>query len=326
MVLLGVAMWLGKVPGADAEETPPTPKFSEACRAGWLSFRVVSGRIHLVGTRFGSINSTLAEQGRSERLVIQAKSSGPAVSYEVVHAPQRLLIELSSGNHLLLQWWQPGTPSGPIEYRQGEGLPVTLRIGSGPQARLLEAPSLWHLWILHPAEGRQYLLPLMRIFGTDVELPLFLEELQAELLRADSPKASDQRRWSELVEQLGDDRFARRQAADRELRQAGRLVMTYLEHLDPARLDAEQQYRVQRILRALSESADQDTPASIASWLRGDPAVWLALMERDSASVRQVAQQRLSSLLGTSVAFDPQAAPEIRQQQLEQLRRQLSTR
>lgn len=313
---------------ARAAEPPPTPKLTEACRAGWLSFNIVAGRINLAGTRFGNINTTSADPGRSERLTILSKSSGPAVSYELTNPQHRLLAELSSGDQLLVEWRPQGnTSQPPIEYRQAEGKPVLLKIGADPHAQVVEAASLWHLLLLYPDLGRQYAVPLMRMFQTDLEPLLFVEELESELLRSDAPrKVPSRQRWSELVQQLGDERFARRQAADHELRQAGRLVLNYLEQLDRTQLDAEQQYRVRRIIAALSEPSGMDTPGAMADWLGGDPTVWLALLERDNESVRQLAHRRLQGLLGVSIPVDPQASSEQRRQQVAQLRTQLQTR
>jgi hypothetical protein len=323
----GVGMFLG-TREVWAEELPPMPKLAEACRAGWLSVQIVSGRINLAGTRFGSINTTAANNGRTERLTIHSKFSGPSVTYEMSSAQERLLIELSGGNQMFVQWLPRGTtPRLPIEYRQSPGKPVTLRIGPETQAKVLEAASLWHLLVIDPDLGRQYVVPLMRAFQADVDPVRFVEELESELTRSTSVvQAPSRQRWSELVQQLGDERFARRQAADHELRQAGRLVATYLEQLDLAQLDAEQQYRVRRILDAISESSGMDTPVAMATWLSGDPSIWLALLERESAAVRQVARERLEGLLGTAIALDPQATREARHEQVEQLRAQLRVR
>jgi hypothetical protein len=313
------------LPGA---EPPVTPKLAEACRAGWLTFSVVSGRIILEGTRFGAINSTSSGNGRTERLNIQTKGSGPAVSYEMSDSSQRLLVDLSNTSQAVIQWLPQGNSSlVPVEYRQTEGKPVSLKIGGEKEQKTLEAASLWHLMIAYPEAGRDYLAPLVRVFQTDIDPAAFTKELETELTRPDSPfKPPSRQRWAELVQQLGSEQFAQREAADQELRKAGRLVVTYLDQLDSSSLDAEQQYRIRRIIRTLSRPAGIDTPGSTVAWLSGDPSVWLAMLGRDDEAVRRLALERLEGLLGETVAFDPKAERETRQQQLDQLRTKLLTR
>jgi hypothetical protein len=137
----------------------------------------------------------------------------------------------------------------------------------------------------------------------------------------------DAQKWSTLVEQLGDERFAVREAADRHLRDAGRAIVVFLERLDRNRLDAEQDYRIRRILQSLSsgKGAD-DTVERAAAWLSGDPEIWWALMRRDAEPTRRVAAKRLESLLGRPLAFDPAAPADVRGKQLEQIRLQLPRR
>ena len=76
-------------------------------------------------------------------------------------------------------------------------------------------------------------------------------QLEKNLLRlGTADPTADRARWATLVQQLGDDSFAKRQAADRDLRAADGLAVAYLRHLDLNRLDAEQQSRVLRIIES----------------------------------------------------------------------------
>jgi hypothetical protein len=136
----------------------------------------------------------------------------------------------------------------------------------------------------------------------------------------------DPGRWAVLVEQLGDERFSRREAADRELRSLGRVVSIYLQQLDASQLDAEQHYRVRRILMALSARTDNDTPPEVAQWLAGDPVVWLAMLSRDDEPTRRLAAERLKALLDGPIAFDPAADAATRQGQIDELRLRISGR
>ncbi len=328
MILVGGAVLCLLAPHwAAGVEPPETPKFTQACRSAWLNFSIVSGRIRLIGTRFGNLRSS-SRRGLGEQLTIQIKPSGPVVAYELVGEDVRVSVDASAGDHLVVQWQPRGdSKSTPLEYRQLPGKPVSLKIGPEDKQEVYEAASLWHLMLAHPEPARQYLVPLVRMFQTDIDPVSFAEELESELLRVDSPVARlAGQRWAALVTQLGDDAFARREAADRELREAGGLVVTFLRQLDPAQLDAEQEYRIHRILQALTEPAGADTPESVAAWLGGDPSVWLLLLQRDDGPTLDMAKKRFEELLGHSVAFDVKADRATRRRQLEQLRAQIQNR
>ena len=51
------------------------------------------------------------------------------------------------------------------------------------------------------------------------------------------------------------------------------------------------------------------------AWLAADPAIWLALAQRDDVELRHAAASELRSL-DESVEFDPYASSEERQRQL----------
>ena len=310
-----------------AAEPLETPKLSEAARSGWLSFAVLSGRVTLTGSRFGSINSTSSTNGRTERLTIRATGIGPAVSYQMTGSPGEFSLEMSAGDQLAIQWKPGHDGAEPVRYWQQPGEPVGLEIGAAPQQQTYRAMSIWHLMIAEPETVRRQLVPLLRLFQFDLDPAATAEETERMLLAADAPVvAPDRQRWAALVEQLASESFASREAADRELREAGRMVITYLERLDAKRLDAEQQYRIRRIVESMSSNTGNDTAEQVAAWLAGDPSIWLSLLARDEESVRRLAAKRLAGLLGRELPFDPAAAPETRAAQLEQLRSQLETK
>ena len=134
-------------------------------------------------------------------------------------------------------------------------------------------------------------------------------ETQLVTLAAQNTPAR-QSRWAELVGQLANDRYAKREAADRQLRAGGPAAIHYLEELDTAKLDEEQQSRIRRILRSLpGQRKHADTPEDVADALLDDPGVWLALLDRPVLATRRAAWGRLTLLLGRPVAVDPAADP-----------------
>lgn len=309
---------------AGAAETVEAPKLSEAARSGWLSFAILSGRVTLTGSRFGSINSTSSSNGRTERLTIRATGSGPAVGYKMTGSREELSVEMTAGDRLTIEWKPGGDDTEPVRFWQQAGEPVGLEVGSVPNQQTYRAPSIWHLMIAEPEIARRHLVPLLKLFQFDTDPAATAEESEKMLLAADAPVvAPDRRRWATLVEQLGVDSFAGREAADRELREAGRMVVTYLERLDSKQLDAEQHYRIRRIIESMSSNTGNDTSEQVAAWLAGDPSVWLAFLARDDESVRRLALKRLAGLVGREISFDPAADAESRAAQLGQLRSEL---
>ena len=151
------------------------------------------------------------------------------------------------------------------------------------------------------------------------------QEAEEELFHmAASGLIPDRQRWAALVAQLSDDRFARREAADRDLRAAGPALLPFLQRLDFDQLDAEQQSRLRRIIGMLGHAVEDDTAEQIASWMIADPEVWLALLARPEVPTRRLAAAQLEKLLGQSIAFDPAAAAPQRKKQIDQLRAWIS--
>jgi hypothetical protein len=314
---------LGVAAAVEPRVKPPdTPKLTEAARRGWLRARIVSGRIAASATRLGTMNDAAKTGQREEQVSIRATGRELTVRYECSDPDEKLLIEIKSPEEIRIR----RTPEGdsrlvPAEFRQTEKGPLELTVGPAEGEQVYQAATLWHLLIVHPKVCREHLLPLLHVLDEQWNLGETAREVEAALVQAvaegDLP---DPRRWAELVKQLGDERFSRREAADRELRALGRVVYTYLEQLDPSRLDAEQHYRVRRIVMSLAAGMENDTPQEIASWLAGDPAVWLALLARDDEATRRLAAERLGALLGGPIDFDPAADPETRAKQIDGLR------
>lgn len=320
------------LPAPGAAEAPPqpleAPKLVEATRRGWLRAGIVSGRVTFSATRLGNTNDTAKAGGREERLSISIAAEQFTASYERSTPDQRFLVEITGRDQLHVRHAPRGDAHwAPVDFRQTPDEPLRLTVGTEEQKEVYEAASLWHLLVTEPDACRKHLVPLLEVLDPQWDLDRTAEEVEAALLRAAAEgDLPDPRRWAALVEQLGDERFARREAADRALRALGRVVYTYLQQLDTSRLDAEQHYRVRRIVMALGARMDDDAPPEIATWLAGDPAIWLALLSRGDESARRLAAERLESLLGGPIPFDPAADAETRQKQIEALRARVRNR
>ena len=304
-----------------------TPKLDHATQLGWLRARIVSGRVVFGAARLGTLPGD-KEDGDAERLNIRVSGREITARYELSSAAEELLVEVRGRDELHLRR-SPKSDAGPLPVDLSQPAEGPLRLSVGPEAekKTYEAASLWHLFLAQPEVCHQQLSPLLNVLNRRWDLSRVGAEVEAALVRAAAEgDLPDPQRWAELVEQLADDQFSRRQAADRQLRGLGRVVSTYLERLDANQLDAEQHYRVRRILISLAPGTEDDAPPQIAAWLAGDPTVWLSMLAREDESTRRLAVARLEALLDKSIDFDPAAEPEARQAQIERLRARLSDR
>ena len=319
-VLLGTIL----CQSAAGQDVPRATLLAGVLRQPWIRFEIIYGRVVLRAMR-GMQTSTGSSAGlRRERLTIRAAGADPAIDYELTTPEEQITIRFSSADRVEIRRVPKGDAKSPsVEFRQAGTAPVSLKIGP-PNPREYRAASLWHLLLAEPSECRKSLVPLLGLLQPKWDLVKTGDEVRAILLRmADGGRLPDQKRWAEWVAQLGDSQFAKREAADRQLREAGRGVVAYLQQLDPGRLDAEQQYRVHRIIQALTVASGEDAPEQIASWLFSDPAVWLAMLSSETESTRKTAARQLGALVGKPIDFDPAADAPTRQKQVEALRPQI---
>ena len=317
--VLAAALW--SVP-ALAQAPPLTPSLTQATRNGWLRFQVVAGRISLGSSRLGNINSNSSSSGRTEKLSIRFATTGLSLTYEHSTLEEEFSVEISSGNRISIRRrGKEDSTIVPVEFTQAPNEPIALALGPDGKQTVYRATTLWHLLMAQPEECRQHLIPLLELLHTGWRLAETAAAMETELLRtASAGQLPDYGRWGLLVAQLADQRFSRRQAADRQLRSAGPIVLPYLRRLDLKRLDAEQKFRVRRIVNSLSRQTGEDTAEWFVSQLVADPDIWLALLARREEATRRLAVRQLEAFLGGPIRFDSTADPAVRRDQIEQLR------
>ena len=317
-VLLGL-LW--SLP-ALAQAPPLTPTLTQATRNGWLRFQIVSGRIALASSRYGNISSNSSSSGKTEKLSIRFSNAGLSMTYEHSTSKEQFSVEITSGNRISIR--RSGKEDStivPVQFTQALDEPIVLALGPDGKQQVYRAPTLWHLLIAQPDECRRHLVPLLELMRPDWKLAHTAAAMETALLRSASVgQLPDRQRWDRLVAQLADQRFAKRQAADRQLRAAGPIVLDYLRRLDFGRLEAEQQFRVRRIIASLSRQAGDDTPEQFTPRLVADPEIWLALLSRREESARRLAARQLEAILGRPIGFDPTAGPAVQKGQIEKLR------
>lgn len=283
---------------------------------------VVDGRVTVLArTAGGTITTTTHRDGVEERLRLSLHPVAPALEYEQISGEQHLSIIASDGQRVTIHRQSHDDAEVPeMRLSQAPGEPLRWSLGTPPEEETIEAPSLWHLLIREPERTASELVPYLELLRPNWQLSAAAVDLETELLTL-ARRFPDPRRgtWLRLVAQLGSSSFSQRERADRALRQAGPLVLGFLQAIPPAELDAEQRYRIRRIVAALSQDHGEDAPGLVARRLITDRSVWLALLRRSELSKRRIAAHHLEQLLGRRLDFDPAAASDVREQQLQAL-------
>jgi len=291
----------------------------------WLRCYIIDGRVTFDGTRLANIGPfAQGMRGNGQEVLKVRNENGQSVlSYERATNDGQFAAELAaSGERLVLR----RTPRGgaailPAEFKQVANEKITLTVGSGAGQQVFRARSIWRLLIAQPKECQQHLLPLLEMLRPDWNLADTAARVEQKLLQeANGDGASNRARWAALVTQLADESFAKREAADRALRTGNAGAISYLRQLDFNRLDTEQQFRVGRIVEAMTVQNGDDSVEQAAAALATDPVVWCALLARPEPSTRQTAARELARLLGEPIAVDPAADPNTQKDPRELLR------
>lgn len=290
-------------------------------------FRVAAGEIVVSSPqRNGQWESRTNGAGNDERLAFNTTGQHPSIQYERRTNTGEFRMTCDRGNEISIQRSPVGVSTvSPLEFRQSSDGGVTFSF-SGPSGKqTFQAPTLWHLLLSEPDACRRNLLPVLATFRDRWDLERQATDLEQILFRAVAQrKQSNDAVYAAWVRDLGSDSFTVRAQADRRLREAGQNALPFLQSLDRAKLDAEQRQRVRQIVTLLCGEGTDDHPERVATRLLSDPRVWVALLDREDVGKREAATQRLTELAGRAIAFDPHAAPEVRQAQLEPLEREFA--
>jgi len=319
--LLAACTLLSGRPGP-AQDVDAGPALARAVHEGRLRLSIVTGRLMATTNRPGNYSVNSGSTNLKEQLTVRNTGDDWTLTYDLSSSQELFSVHVAGGDRIRIRRVpKNGSNRKAVQFVQEDFKPPTLVLGSDQEQRTYRAANLWLLLIAKKDLCRKHLVPLLERLRANWDLSAIVDNVEKELFRmAAAGELPSRQRWAQLVDQLADDRFHRREAADRELRASGRSVVTYLEQLDTSRLDAEQQFRIRRIIAAFSSSIDDDTIRQTASWLAGDPAVWLALLEREQESSRRMAAKQLECLLERPISFDPAADRETRKAQIEELR------
>lgn len=289
----------------------------------WLRFSIDDGRIALRWSRMAAIEISTGGGENKESLRIHNENGQSKFNYERNSSEEQLTISVEgSGESLVISRLPRGkTPFTPVRFTQAVGEPVALTLGAGEQQQTFQAASFWRLLMAQPAECRQHLFPLMEILRPNWNLADMAASIEAELLQAARQDSEASRaRWGKLVAQLGNDRFSARESADRSLRAGGGEALQYLRQLDFAQLDAEQEFRIHRIIAALAGDTEGDSAEAAAASMLRDPIIWWTLLGRADRATRETAAKQLAAILGEPLGVEPAAQPDTQKAEREQLR------
>jgi hypothetical protein len=290
----------------------------------FLRFAIIDGRLTL-GSRIAGNFQIPARtvNGVKESINLTSDRGRPILNYEL-STPKELLkmsVAAASGKVHISRSPRGKSSFSSMEFQQAPDEKTTLTLGEGKSRQVYRAASLWHLALAQPKECQEYLFPLLEKLRPDWKVATLAGQVETSLLAHAVPDtAANNAKWASLVEQLGNDEFAKREAADRSLRAGGVSALNYLRRLNTSRLDAEQQFRIRRILAAFTVQSDDDSADEAATTLARNPAVWLVLLGRPEVATRKIAARQLASLLGRAIDVDPTAAPETQKAKREQLR------
>jgi hypothetical protein len=264
--------------------------------------------------------STPSQDGEPlETLSIQADDGHLRMRYESL-VDGRLVLEVTDRRQVRLQSEFAGKR---VIYEQAAEGPVRLEVRQPERLETRTASGLWQMLLLEKLAQTE-LMPLLEQLRPGWRLAEQVRAVERTLVTAGPSSAlADREKWRHWLDQLASPDFRVRVLAERKLRDAGVVALSWLERQDTSALDPEQRDHVLTLREDLLPTR-ADSPELVAAWLVDDKRVWLALLNREDVETRRVAQQQLEALCGRKIAFDPQADVSIRRQQMAKLESRLA--
>ena len=151
------------------------------------------------------------------------------ISYEQISPAGSFFVEsYSDGRFAVRRDRGEKSSEPPLQFLQVPDGPVSLTVGRGSSRKVYQAASLWHLALACPRSADSTCFHYWQPFRAATICRGPSRRLKTTFGRGTAPSdISSRQRLKELVEQLGENQFAKRQAAERELRRdrrVGRVV------------------------------------------------------------------------------------------------------
>ena len=321
--IVALACMSGSWKSASAQiPTRSTAASSVATQGNWVTWYVTSGRIRVLTQNLGGGASSRSSNGaRTESFSVSSNNGVCQLQYDQSNPAETIHVDIQDNGDRAVVTVQPKAAEGPqLKFAQERGA-CSLTAKIGKQAWDLRGETIWHLFLAEPELCQKQLGPLLAIMRPNWKLAETANSLEEALLKAAADShVGDTKRWDAWIDELASPSFAQRHAADRQLREAGRVIVPYLQNLDRSRLEAEQRARIQAILLRYLGGDSEDSEQRLASQFLGDQRIWFSLLQRDDAAKRQRAAEQLARLLNEKLDFNPAADADTRKAQIEKLR------
>lgn len=301
---------------------PPEVQLVFRAQMALANFEVYNGRLICRLDRLTGWGNTISNKQGVEKLQFKNDERGNSMHYELTTATRRVKIdawreELTMVREVLRE----GKVTATTRFEQRPGAPLRLEVIEGDASQTIEGDTVWHLWLTDAHLCAENLLPLCEMIGLEVPWTQFTQALESRLVSlADSGESHDQTAWRTWLDELSSPHFAVREAADRQLRSAGTSLLPFVRRLDLALLDAEQRFRLRRIMHDLQSDIAADTVDSTADLLLDDPRVWVELLDQEDATERTAVAAQLQRTLQAEIEYDAAGSAEVRREQVARLR------
>ena len=248
---------------------------------GWTRLTFVSGRIINAGQWPMTRSTHMSGDGTKEEIVFDGNEAATgSMRYHRETKTQDFQLDVNSEGKFHFHWHDSGQDKCDVELIQNPNDLITLSVDVAGKKKVIQGrKQLEYLVYGSRALSQARVANPGNTSGPAGAWPAMARRGGNGAVAFSGWPAthSDQQQWSVWVDQLADPQFMKREKADKDLRAAGPPVLGFLRQVNSDQLDAEQQSRLQRIIRLLTRQTAEDTPEQIAAkTLIENPLVWLA--------------------------------------------------
>jgi hypothetical protein len=305
-----------------AQAEPPEVQLVFRAQMALANFEVLNGRFVCRLERLTGWGNTISNKQGVEKLQFKNDERGNSMHYELKTATRRVKIDAWREELTMVrQVVQEGKVTATTRFEQRPGAPLRLEVIEGDVSQTIEGDTVWHLWLTDAQLCAENLLPMCELIGLEVPWTQFTQALETRLVQlADAGESHDQTEWRKWLDELSSPQFTVREAADRQLRAAGTSLLPFVRRLDLSLLDAEQRFRLRRIIYDLHSDVAADTVDSTADLLLDDPRVWVELLDREDEAARTAVAAQLRRTWQAEIEYDVAGSVDVRREQVARLR------
>ncbi|MGW8257635.1 MAG: hypothetical protein ACWGMZ_09135, partial [Thermoguttaceae bacterium] len=188
---------------AQTQELKSLPNLQHAVKYGWLSCRIVAGKLSLLGSRMTNFQKANRYGNTQDRIQIQSDIGDTTLSYHWTDGKRRLKIEICNVSqvHINLSG-KADVGFTEVDFSQPPHGKCVLKLGPPDKQQVFTAPSVWHLFLSHPQETKKYLEPLLQPLNPKWQLSASLDRIESALEEKTTGSAIlEIGHWAALVKQ-----------------------------------------------------------------------------------------------------------------------------